>query len=76
MKSNKGLATVIILGVLFVGCMAGGWVASKYLGPDNPIEEGLEDVAEDEVETITKAPKGSLKDEVDALFPHKKVDSK
>lgn len=38
---------VIIIGVIAV-CAIGGYVSSRYLGNDNPIEEAAEEVIEEE----------------------------
>jgi hypothetical protein len=72
MESFKGIATIAIMIGVFTICLAAGWISTKYLGDDNIIEDDLEEIAEDEAEDLTHTPKGSLKKEVDALFPHKK----
>lgn len=71
MKKMMGIATVAFMMGVVVFCVVASWVSAKYLGPDNYIEEDLEQVAEDEVEALVVVKKGSLKDEVDELFPHK-----
>lgn len=72
MKKSHGIATTIILGAIFVNCLVFGYLSSRYLGPDNAVEIELERVAEAEAEDLTHMPNGSLKPEVDALFPHKR----
>lgn len=71
MGKSKGVATAILIVGVFAVCIAAGWISAKYLGPDNAMEEDLEEIAEGEAEEITHQPKGSLKKEVDSLFPHK-----
>ena len=74
MKFNSGIATVIMMGIIFVSCIACGYLAERYLTPDEAaeVEEELEGVAENEMEEMVKAPKGSLKNEADAFFPKSK----
>jgi hypothetical protein len=72
-NSNKrGIATLAVIGIVTVVCIGLGWVSAHYLGPDNAAETLLEDLAEHEIEDGLHAPEGSMKDEVDAFFPHAK----
>jgi hypothetical protein len=42
-----------------------GIVSTKYLGPDNPVEEEVEELIEDEVEIALKLPPESLHGKID-----------
>jgi len=70
MKNSSGFAISIVIGAVFVICVVGGYISTKYLGKDNVVEQELEQVGEMEAEELLHAPKGSLKNEVDAIFPH------
>ncbi len=71
MHRSNGIASFVVLGAIFVGCLIVGYVSTRYLGDDNAMENELEKVAEVEAEDLTHMPSGSLKPEIDALFPHK-----
>ena len=64
-------ATVFV--IIVISCIAAGFVSALYFGPDNKIENAVEDIAEYEIEKEVHAPSGSLKTEVDLLFPHKET---
>jgi hypothetical protein len=68
----KGLATLAVMGLVCVVCLVGAALSIKFLPQQEAdvIEDGLETVAEDEIEYATHMSKGSLKDEVDEFFPH------
>jgi hypothetical protein len=53
-------------------CIVGGYVSSKYLGPNNIIENKFENMAESTTEKELMLPAGSLKKEADYVF-HKPI---
>lgn len=48
-----------------------GWISFYFLGADNPVEEEVEEIVETIIEHRLDKPKGSLKHEVNIMFPHK-----
>ena len=72
---RKVMAIAIIIGVS-IFCVVAGIVSTKYLGNDNVVEETLETVTEDIAEKELKLSPGTLKPEVDLLFPHKADNNK
>jgi flagellar basal body-associated protein FliL len=75
MEKSKGAALIIVT-VIIVSCIVGGFVSSLYFGPDNEVEDVLEEITEHEIESETGAQPGSLKEEVELLFPHNKETEK
>lgn len=75
MEKSKGAALIIVT-IIIVSCIVAGFVSSMYFGPDNDFEDVVEDIAEHEIENEVGAQPGSLKEEVDLLFPHKPADTK
>lgn len=61
---------VVSLTVVLI-CVIGAIISVDHYGPDNPIEKELEVVTEDIIEFELHQPPGSLRPEVDYLFPHK-----
>lgn len=72
MSNAKGIAILTVMLTTIVACVVGGIISAHYLGPDNAIEEELEEIAEHEAEILFHQPEGSLKEEMDVLFTHKK----
>ena len=68
MENSKGFATFTVVVIIVTLCAIAGSLSVKYLGKDNIIDEELETVAEDAVETDLDLPKGTLKKEADLLF--------
>lgn len=70
--SRKKINTIVLTISVIAVCLGASYMMVNYLGPDNFIQNELEEVAEDMAEELTGAPDGSLNDEIQALFPHKK----
>lgn len=71
MTKSRGIATITIMALIFTGCVVATFVAEKYLSPKEAaeVEDVSEEIAEMEVELAFHQPKGSLKEEVDSVFP-------
>ena len=63
--------TIAIMVAAFILVGAAGIISTKYLGPDNPVEEEAEVLMEDEAEDVLHLPEGSLKGKID-LTPKSK----
>lgn len=68
--NNKVIVIVVALTVILI-CVIGAFISVDYLGADNPVEKELEVVTEELIEFELHQPPGSLRPEVDYLFPHK-----
>ena len=64
---------MIWVAIAFAALVGIGYVSVHYYGPDNEFEQKVEDTAEDLAESELHMDKGTLKPEVDAIFPHKKA---
>lgn len=67
------MINIIVVAAVCLGLAAVGYISTKYLGPDNVVEEEAEELIEDEIEDVMKLPHDSLKGKID-LTPHKKQD--
>jgi hypothetical protein len=66
------MSGLIGAGIAFTVLIIVSMISVHYLGPDNAVEKEAEILIEDELEDEFGAEKGSLKPEIDKLFPHKK----
>lgn len=65
------IVTVGVMVTVFILFAAIGFVSTKYLGDDNPVEEVAEEVMEDIAEAELSLPPNSLEGKID-LSPEKK----
>lgn len=62
MKSKAlGVSMLIVMGAILVISLTAGYVSQIYFGPDNPVEQGAEQVADDVIEEALNLPDGSVK---------------
>jgi hypothetical protein len=64
--------SMIWVALAFAALVGLGYVSVHYYGPDNEFEQEIESTAEDLAESELHMDKGTLKPEMDAIFPHKK----
>lgn len=74
MMSSSGFVTILCVGIVFISCILGAYFVDKIFPSalSRIIEDDLEDIAECEIEQVTHLPKGSLKKEIDMIFPNDK----
>lgn len=48
MAYSKGIASIVIIGAIVIGCAIVGIVSEKYLGPGNELEKISEEIIKDE----------------------------
>lgn len=71
MKS-KGIATILVMGIIFGVCVGVAVISDKFLGPDNVIEEDLENIADTAIEAELHLPQGSINIDMSPSTPEKK----
>lgn len=57
---QKGIATIIVVGVIVVLGFGVAIVSDRFLGPDNPVEEAAEEMVENTVEVALQLPGNSV----------------
>lgn len=57
---NKGIATIVVLGIIITISVTAGLISKKYWGNDNPVEQVAEEIIDESLEDLTGAPEGSI----------------
>lgn len=60
MKNSKGLATIVVIMGISVFCAVVGIASSRYLGPDNFIEQEAEQIIDKSIEYELHLPDGAV----------------
>ena len=72
MENSKGIATLVVMGVIICTCLVVGIVSQRFLGPDNEIEKFAEDEMDGVIEEALHEPEGSV--HINLNLPPKKED--